>query len=147
MAERKTGLVALAVILLDQRLKLGLKDANQALIPGIVQLFGVRNTGVSFGLFSGQPELVALFTLALIILAAAFLRQLALPGLGVAGSGLILGGAVGNLIDRVAHGAVIDYVQLLFINFPVFNLADACITLGAALIIISALFSREGRAA
>ena len=146
MAERKTGLLALAVILLDQWLKSELQNADQALIPGLVRLIGIRNTGVSFGLFSGHPVLVALFSLALILLAGAFLRQLPLEGLSLAGTGLILGGALGNLLDRVAHGAVIDYVQLLFVDFPVFNLADMCITLGAALLAISALFSREGRA-
>ena len=145
MGTRKTGLAAMAVLILDQGLKLMLKDADQMLVPGLVKLLGIRNTGVSFGLFAGHPELVSWMTLALIIAAALFLRRLPLGALGAWGAGFLLGGALGNLLDRLIYGAVVDYVKLLFIDFPVFNLADVCILLGAGLLILEALKSPEGK--
>ncbi|NLG57850.1 MAG: signal peptidase II [Clostridiales bacterium] len=145
MAVRKAGLLALLALAADQWLKAIFRGADQALIPGLVKLFGVLNTGVSFGFFSEHPELVTLFSLALILLAGAFLRRLPLLGAGLWGAGLLLGGALGNFLDRLVYGGVIDYVQLLFMDFPVFNLADVCIILGAGLLVISTFSTPEGR--
>ncbi len=63
---------------MDQGLKTLLKNADQPLIPGVIKLLGIRNTGVSFGLLAGHPEMVALITLALILLAGLFLRRMRL---------------------------------------------------------------------
>lgn len=62
------------------------------------------------------------------------------------GLALVLSGAIGNLIDRVALGYVRDFIAFDFINFPVFNFADSCITVGAVLLIVSVLFTKSGRA-
>ena len=139
MGVRKTGLTALITLSVDQGLKTLLKNADQPLIPGVVKLLGIRNTGVSFGLLAGYPEMVALVTLALILLAGLFLRRMRLGGLGALGAGLMLGGALGNLLDRMIYGAVVDYLKLLFIDFPVFNLADVAILLGAGLLVLEAI--------
>lgn len=147
MRTRLTGMMALGTLLADQAFKAWLKDADRVLIPGLARLYGIRNTGVSFGLMAGQPELVTLMTMALILLAALFLRRHPLGMASALGAGLMLGGALGNLADRLIYGAVVDYVKLTFIDFPVFNLADACIILGAALLVIGALLDQEGRAA
>lgn len=139
MGVRKTGLAALITVSMDQGLKTLLKNADQPLIPGVIKLLGIRNTGVSFGLLAGHPEMVALVTLALILLAGLFLRRMRLGGLGALGAGLMLGGALGNLLDRMIYGAVVDYLKLLFIDFPVFNLADVAILLGAGLLVLEAI--------
>ena len=139
MGVRKTGLAALITLSMDQGLKTLLKNADQPLIPGVVKLLGIRNTGVSFGLLAGYPEMVALVTLALILLAGLFLRRMRLGGLGALGAGLMLGGALGNLLDRLIYGAVVDYLKLLFMDFPVFNLADVAILLGAGLLVLEAI--------
>ena len=139
MGVRKTGLAALITLSMDQGLKTLLKNADQPLIPGVVKLLGIRNTGVSFGLLAGHPEMVALVTLALILLAGLFLRRMRLGGLGALGAGLMLGGALGNLLDRLIYGAVVDYLKLLFMDFPVFNLADVAILLGAGLLVLEAI--------
>ena len=67
------------------------------------------------------------------------------PGVVVALT-VILSGAIGNLIDRVALGYVRDFIAFDFMNFPVFNFADSCITVGAVLLIVSVLFTKSGRA-
>lgn len=139
MGVRKTGLTALITLSVDQGLKTLLKNADQPLIPGVIKLLGIRNTGVSFGLLAGHPEMVALITLALILLAGLFLRRMRLGGLGALGAGLMLGGALGNLLDRMIYGAVVDYLKLLFMDFPVFNLADVAILLGAGLLVLEAI--------
>lgn len=147
MAIRRTGLAALGALMADQALKALLKDARRPLIPGVLALRGVRNPGVSFGFLSGHPEAVIWLTLGLILAAGALLRRFHLKGVGALGAGLLMGGALGNLLDRLVYGAVVDYLQTLFMDFPVFNLADVCIILGAGLILIEAFFTRDGRAA
>ncbi len=147
MRTRTTGISALTALMADQALKTGLQDADRVLIPGWVDLHGIRNTGVSFGLLAGQPGMVAWLTLALILAAALFLRQHPLRGIGALGAGLMLGGALGNLTDRLIYGAVVDYVRLAFIHFPVFNLADVCIILGAGMLLMEALLDKDGRLA
>ncbi len=146
MSVRKTGLAALITLSVDQGLKTLLKNADQPLIPGVIKLLGIRNTGVSFGLLAGHPEMVALITLALILLAGLFLRRMRLGSLGALGAGLLLGGALGNLLDRLIYGAVVDYLKLLFIDFPVFNLADVAILLGAGLLVLEAIKAPGERA-
>lgn len=145
MGLRLTGLVAMGTLMVDQGLKALLKDADQMLLSGVVKLLGIKNPGISFGFLAGHPEIVSLMTLALILLAALFLRWFPLSAVGAIGAGFLLGGALGNLLDRVIHGAVVDYVKLLFIDFPVFNLADACILLGAGLLVMEALAGPEAK--
>jgi signal peptidase II len=131
-AAMRAAAVLLAVVGLDQLTKntiaagIGLSEQRKFL-PGI-HLVHVRNTGVAFGFFSGGGTLVLVFTfLALSVLVAYFLRRpnrhlLWLP------TGLLVGGALGNLIDRLAHGAVTDFIKLP--HWPAFNVADMAITFG-----------------
>jgi signal peptidase II len=114
-------------------------------IPGI-KLVDVRNTGVAFSLFSGGGTIVLVITLvALAGLVGYFAmrpgrRWLWLP------TGLLVGGAIGNLIDRVREGAVTDFIKLP--HWPAFNVADMAITFGViALLITIELGSRRGAAA
>jgi signal peptidase II len=108
-----------------------------------------KNTGISFGLFSGNPEMGRwLFVGVAGAIVVSLLVWLARVERGILGLAipLIVGGAVGNVIDRVRFGAVVDflYFHLGNYDFPAFNLADSAITLGVALILIDSLFG-EGR--
>ena len=104
----------------------------------------MQNTGVAFGLLAGaSPLITALAALTLVFLL--FYNKGRQIGTGAAWPGIaaMAGGAAGNLIDRVRLGYVVDYLDVHV--WPVFNLADVAIVLGAAVLIIA--FSREGRSA
>lgn len=112
------------------------------MVPGIFHLTLVENTGVAFGLFRGQGLAVTLATLAVLGgLGWSALRSQRPPARWtVLGMGLILGGAAGNLLDRVRLGAVVDFFD--FRVWPVFNVADSCITVGAVLVALQLLKKR-----
>lgn len=134
-------LPALVIVLLDQATKhlfwrIGL---NHEIIPGYFNITLVKNAGAAFGMFQGAR----VFFVAASFLAVGLIIYL---GLRLPREqrtrrillGLILGGAVGNLIDRVVSGEVIDFVQIGVAGhyWPVFNIADAGVTVGAVLLIL-----------
>jgi signal peptidase II len=103
-----------------------------------INLVDVRNTGVAFSLFSGGGALVLVFTfVALAALVVYFVMRPDRPGLWLP-TGMLVGGAIGNLIDRLAHGAVTDFIKLPF--WPAFNVADMSITFG----VLALLYVLEG---
>jgi signal peptidase II len=138
---RNFGWIALLVIAADQvtkRLALSLQ-APVTLIPGVLGLRLTRNTGVAFSLLSGSPVLVTILSVAILSLGGCILRRFRLGALSLAGAMLIAGGAVSNIISRIAEGSVIDMVEFLFVNFAVFNAADIALTVGCGLLILSLL--------
>ena len=141
-----------AVVLIDQFSKfLALQHLSRyspvLLIPHVLDLTLVRNSGVAFGLFSGYAP--ALFTVITVSLVFLFLIANRSHGKTPHGTSiadrwalsLILGGAIGNWIDRSRFGAVIDFID--FRVFPVFNIADTAITIGVGLYFIRVLKSKE----
>ena len=130
--------LALAVLALDQAAKwvalsLLVPNTTTPVVPFLSWTLAC-NTGAAFSLFQGFGTLIGL----LAVVVAAYLvvaiwrwRRSALEGLAYA---LVLGGAVGNLADRLLHGCVVDFVHVHYgwFNFPVFNVADSAITIGAA---------------
>lgn len=134
------GRTAVLALLMDLALKLTPLPAGRTLVTGILRVHPVtRNQGVSFGLL-GQAPLLTLALTAVLVLAGAFcLKSLTQGRLEETAGGLMLGGAMGNLIDRALHGGVADYLELLFMRFPVFNLADVCLVAGAGLLALSLL--------
>jgi signal peptidase II len=112
-------------------------DASIPLIPGVFQLTLAFNTGAAFSLFKNQPQLLSVFTCILfaVLLVYALIRSHFAKGERLAIS-LILGGALGNLIDRLTMGRVTDYFDLIVIHYPVFNVADSFIFMGVVLMII-----------
>lgn len=136
---KSTGRIALLICTLDLAIKVLFMDRSSVLIPGVVAFDPVMNPGVAFGLFAGTPAVSGALALALIFLLSVYVRHHVFSPLSALGSGLLLGGAVGNLLDRLLHGAVSDYLRLLFFRFPVFNLADICVTMGVSLLILSLL--------
>jgi signal peptidase II len=134
--------VAALVLALDQLTKHTLATGiaageSKKFLPG-VNLVHVRNTGVAFSIFSGGGTLVLVFTLvALAVLLAYFARHPERPWLWIP-TGMLVGGAVGNLIDRIASGAVTDFIKLP--HWPAFNVADMSITFG----VLALLWVLEG---
>ena len=146
------GAVALAVVLVDQIVKACIlsysarPDVDPTPLTPFLDLALRWNRGISFSLFArdsalGQIALVAL-TLAVTGLLTLWLLR-SRSGLPAVGLGLIIGGALGNAIDRVAHGAVVDYLDLHAFgrHFFVFNVADAAINVGVALLILDLLLA------
>jgi signal peptidase II len=143
VAFAKAGAVATAVLALDQLTKhfvrsgIAIGDV-QKVLPGL-NLVDVRNSGVAFGVFSGGGALVLVFTfLALALLLGYFARRPGRPWLWLP-AGLLTGGALGNLFDRLVHGSVTDFIKLPL--WPAFNVADIAITGG----VLALLYVLEGR--
>ena len=142
-------LIAGAIVILDQVVKLLVRSRLElyesvAIIPGVLSLTRVHNTGAAFGLmntveFPSKTLVVALIATAalsgLALYAATLDPVQRLSRLGLA---FIIGGAAGNLIDRIAYGYVLDFVDAYYgdWHFWAFNVADAAITVGVALMIL-----------
>ncbi len=129
--------------------------ASETIIPGFLDLTHVRNTGAAFGIlgaidFPFKPAVIALLATAALVAVAVFAAQLSphqkLARIGLA---LILGGAVGNLIDRVTVGYVLDFVDFYWRDwhFWAFNVADAAITFGVAGMLLDLILPRRAHAA
>ena len=154
---------ALLIIVLDQLTKawvLGSADVSDPMlipagyrfaevIPGVFNLTMVRNTGVSFGLFGGGEArwFLSVFS----VLVAAGLAWWALKAdrrLLIAAIGLVIGGAIGNAIDRIRFGYVVDFLDFSGTGvFPwVFNVADSAITIGVVLLVLDSVMSERKQA-
>lgn len=106
------------------------------LLPGIVELRYYLNDGMAFSMLAGkQTLLIAMTSIMLVCVLALLLLRKMNPWERVSWM-LILGGGVGNLIDRVLNGEVVDYINVLFVNFAVFNFADICITTGVIMLML-----------
>ena len=107
------------------------------LIPGVLGFRRVRNAGMAFSMLSGHFWLLTVFT-GLLIAGIVFylLRRPQEPTAVRAGLWLIAGGGLGNLYDRLTMGAVTDFIELKFMRFAIFNVADVCICAGAALVLL-----------
>ncbi|PIY59855.1 signal peptidase II [Candidatus Woesearchaeota archaeon CG_4_10_14_0_8_um_filter_47_5] len=139
---------ALACVLLDQgtkyltRISLALHEPV-SLIPGILSLTSTRNTGAAFGMFKGQQASIIILSLAALgLLGYWCMHELAREGrrhplLFMISCGLIMGGIIGNLIDRVMLGYVTDMIDVGV--WPVFNVADMCLSCGVGGLIIAVL--------
>jgi len=150
-------LLSLAVLVLDQWSKAWVEaelplHSPEPVIPGLLNLTHVQNTGVAFGLFAARGRvavtaaLAAVGLLALVVVGMYFLRTPDRERLTLAGLALILGGAVGNLIDRISTGAVTDFIDFYYgtYHWHTFNVADTAITTGIGLMAIEVFRSREG---
>ena len=106
----------------------------QSLLPGVVELRTVHNYGAAWSSFSGSRWLlVAVTSIIVIFVTVLLVRRVVRHPLGVAACCLVISGGLGNIIDRVRLGYVVDMFNLLFINYPVFNVADILVVCGAVL--------------
>lgn len=139
-------ILTVALVALDQLVKfLVLKNiapgAHVPFIPHILELTYVENTGAAFSLFEEHTWILALISLVMsLILAAALWKNFFRHPVGKVTLTLLLAGAVGNLIDRVFRGYVVDMFNVLFMNFAVFNVADICVVVGGISAAIYYLF-------
>ena len=151
-------LIALLIVLLDRASKwivakdISLHDSIQ-LIPHVFYLTHVENRGAAFGLFAESPSqwkigMLILFSIVALIVVSSLLwrsgHAIAMTTTGV-GLSLILGGAIGNLWDRVLNGRVVDFL-LVYIGsyqWPAFNVADSAIVVGAGLLVYEILFDKS----
>ena len=139
----RAGLVLGAVLVADQATKALIVDTmrrgeEDPILPAL-KLVNVRNEGVAFGIEAGgQTLIVVLIAFALLALLLYFARHTAKPLMWLP-VGLLLGGALGNIIDRVRIGAVVDFLKLP--AWPAFNLADVAITVG----VLSLIYVLERR--
>ena len=148
-------LIALLIVLSDRVAKwvvqaqISLHD-NINIIPGFFRLTHVENRGAAFGLFAESPSewkvtVLVLFSLVALVIVSALLwknsHAMTTTGVGLA---LILGGALGNLWDRLLSGHVVDFLDFYIgsYHWPAFNVADSAIVIGALLLVAEILFSK-----
>jgi signal peptidase II len=159
---RKRNILFLAatflVILFDQATKAWIISTMRlydsfVVIGGFFNITHVRNPGAAFGFLAAAPPMFRytffiVVTVAAILLILHYLRisRIESPSL-VSALALILAGAVGNLIDRVRFGEVVDFLDVYIVSYhwPAFNVADSAITVGAAILIVVLLQKRKGR--
>lgn len=139
-------LFAVLVVVLDQVTKyltvahIPLGTAIPA-IPGLFQLTYVQNTGMAFSMLEGGRWFFLVMTLAALgLMVLAVKKRWISHPLGLWALAAIAGGAVGNLIDRIRLGYVIDMIEVTFMKFAVFNVADCFVVCGAILLVIYAFF-------
>jgi signal peptidase II len=136
----RAGLVLLVVAAADQLSKHAIRQSivpgeERGVLPGI-QLVNTRNRGVAFGFLPGNHIAITIvIALALIALLVYFALHATRPLLWLP-TGMLIGGALGNILDRLRDGSVTDFIKLP-LGWPPFNLADSSITLGVLLLIIA----------
>lgn len=141
----RAGIVLAVVVGLDQLTKhtlaAGIQPGEQRRFLPAIELVHVRNTGVAFGVLSGGGALVVVVTVVALV---GLIGYLALrpdrPWLWLP-TGMLVGGALGNLIDRISSGSVIDFIKLP--AWPAFNVADMSITFGVIALVLVLEFGRE----
>src|SRR6266849_958807 len=149
-------LIAFFVVFLDRLAKwavernISLHESIQ-IIPGFFRLTHVENRGAAFGLFADSPTqwkiaMLVLFSIVALVVVSALLwrNSHSMPTTGI-GLALILGGALGNLWDRLLNGRVVDFL-LFYVGqyqWPAFNVADSAIVVGAGLLVVEILFAKS----
>lgn len=149
MSARARNIVILAAVgavwlLIDMASKAALSgsqpgDVIAGPFLGIFQLAIVHNAGAAWGMFSGSSPILAVISVAVCALAVIYLLWIspdASAGQAV-GLALVVAGGIGNAIDRFTNGYVLDFIETVFIDFPVFNIADIGVTCGVIIFIIA----------
>ena len=144
--------IAIVIILIlticDQLLKSWVASSivlggSKQLIPGIIELTNLRNSGAAWSIFEGQQTFFTIITIVAIIVIGYFIWQYRKNIPMLIGLSLIMAGTIGNFIDRLRQGYVVDMFETTFINFPIFNIADMCLTLGVIWLIICILKEQD----
>ncbi len=150
--KRKIIIISLLALMLDQLIKIVASYylTNVTLIPNFLSLVYAENTGVAFSMLSGNRMFIILITIILLGILIQVLKKENMKSkqnskLIILSYGFLFGGILGNLLDRITRGVVIDYVSLniLGYHFPIFNLADLFITFGVILLIIKTIKEDE----
>lgn len=139
-----------AVVLSDQLLKFYIQqnvplNVSYEVIPDVLSIGYVRNFGAAWSMWLGQRWLLSIISLVALVIFGYYFKKLHHNwGYGL-GFSLLIGGTLGNLLDRLFSGYVVDMLELDLINFPVFNIADCALTLGVIVILITMLKDDEDR--
>ena len=138
--------IAAVVAVIDQFSKAIMRTGNVAFrFSKLFAIHAVENTGVAFSMLSGSGIALSIGTALIIAALVGWLiaKPDALPKWARTGMWMIAGGGLGNLYDRIAYGAVTDFIEPLFIRFAVFNAADIAIVCGAALTAIAIIIDEK----
>lgn len=151
MKKVKFFVINIILITIDQIFKyyilINKENLPNNIINGVLNFTYCENRGIAFGIGQGGAKIFALMTLLMIIVALIYIafKFNKLKGLTVFGIALVISGGIGNLIDRLFRGYVIDYIDFTeIVDFPIFNFADICIVVGVIIIGISYLKNEGG---
>lgn len=114
-------------------------NGSRTFIPGLLDLDNLHNTGAAWSMLEGRQWFFAVITVIAIIVVAYLMWKNHRSAWMMTGLSLIMAGAVGNFIDRLSQRYVVDMFALKNVNFPVFNVADACLTVGVFIMLIVVL--------
>lgn len=149
---KKIGIISLIVIIIDRILKVLVTNnfvlnVRNKIIDGFFYITNCHNEGAAFSLFSGNVLFLIFITLIVLFLIYRTINKENVNKIGILAYGLLLGGILGNLYDRIFYGYVIDYLDFVIFkfNFAIFNLADAAIVIGAILLIAFEGSDNDGR--
>ena len=111
---------------------------TSVILRGVLRLRYAENTGISFSMFGDSRAAMAVISVLTALVMLAGIAALLFGKIGgtfpLCGAALILAGGIGNLVDRMLHGFVVDYFELLFVRFAIFNFADVCISCGVVML-------------
>ena len=148
------AIVAAVLLIADQWLKywvtvnITLSTGSQELIPGVVKLVNIHNSGAAFGLLANVDYsrwvFLAVTAVFVVVIAVLLVRRVFDSRFAVWCEVLFLTGALGNCIDRVFLGYVVDMFKLEFVNFAVFNIADAVLVVSCLMFVIYVFFGSRG---
>lgn len=148
------AIVAAVILIADQWLKywvtvnITLSTGSQELIPGVVKLVNIHNSGAAFGMLDNVAAarwiFLAVTALFVVVIAVLLVRRVFDSRFAVWCEVLFLTGAIGNCIDRVFLGYVVDMFKLEFVNFAVFNIADAVLVVSCLMFVIYVFFGSRG---
>ena len=149
---KKIGIISLIVIIIDRILKVLVTNnfvlnVRNKIIDGFFYITNCHNEGAAFSLFSGNVLFLIFITLIVLFLIYRTINKENVNKIGILAYGLLLGGILGNLYDRIFYGYVIDYLdfRIFNFNFAIFNLSDAAIVIGAILLIVFEGSDNDGR--
>ncbi|MBO7674102.1 MAG: signal peptidase II [Atopobiaceae bacterium] len=139
--------LVMIVVTVDQATKAAaievLEHGPLTVIPGVIDFVLVRNTGAAFSFGEGAGVVFILIAIAFLVGAViAVVNSDDMPFGMVASIAFVAGGGVGNMVDRILMGSVTDFIKTTFMDFPVFNVADICVTLGVVACMVFLITSK-----
>lgn len=141
-------LIVLGLVGIDQLIKFEVVStialgSSRILIPKVLALTNLHNDGAAWSMLAGKQTFFIIITILAIIVIGYFLYRYRQNTAMLIGLSFILAGAIGNFIDRLWQGYVVDMFEILFINFPIFNFADSCLTIGVIWLIICIIREKD----
>lgn len=140
---KKIGIISLIVLIIDRIVKIIITNnfalnVRNKIIDGFFYITNCHNKGAAFSLFSGNVLFLIFITLIVLFLIYRTINKTNINKIGIVSYGLLLGGIIGNLYDRIFYGYVIDYLDFIIFkfDFAIFNIADIMIVIGSILLIV-----------